>query len=344
MLNTFHLRTFLAVVDMGSYSAAAQSLHLSQPAVSQQIRTLEEQLGDVRLFRRVGQRMVPTHAGEVLATNAREVLVLATRAEEAVMGLRGQVVGRVTLGCTANSGEVIMPALLSGFRSQFPAVMLSLEVAPFEILLDDLGEREVLLVLSEEQQRRRGWESHLLGSEPLMLLAPAGHSLLALEQVPPGVLREQLMILPRPGNPLRRTIEEGLRRRSVALPDLQVTLETDSTVATMAAIRDGLGLAFVPRSCLPPRSDSLGIVDMAGQPMQQLWHLLRLRERNMPRAAQELYDFLLGPAAQAILGRLGLSVATDGAAVKRDTGCVSPTAEARTQGAGFKRSSASHGL
>jgi DNA-binding transcriptional LysR family regulator len=135
---------------------------------------------------------------------------------------------------------------------------------------------------------------------------------LALEQVPPGMLREHLMILPRPGNPLRRTIEDALRRRSLALPDLHVTLETDSTAATVAAVRDGLGLAFVPRSCLPSRSDHVGVVDLAGQPLQQLWYLLRLRDRNMPRAAQELYDFLLGPDAQTILSQLGLSVATDG--------------------------------
>jgi DNA-binding transcriptional LysR family regulator len=192
--------------------------------------------------------------------------------------------------------------------------MLSLEVAPFEILLDDLGEREVLLVLAEEQQRRRGWESHLLGSEALALIAPAGHPLLAVEQVPPGVLREQLMILPRPGNPLRRTLEEALRRRSVALLDLRVTLETDSTAATLAAVRDGFGLAFMPRSCLPARNDGVGVIDLAGQPLQQLWYLLRLRERNMPRATQELYDYLLGPEAQAILGHLGLTVATEGRA------------------------------
>jgi len=66
MLNTFHLRTFLAVVEAGNYSLAAATLHMTQPAVSQQIHALEEQLGGMKLFRRVGQRMVPTHAGEEL--------------------------------------------------------------------------------------------------------------------------------------------------------------------------------------------------------------------------------------------------------------------------------------
>ena len=72
MLNTLHLQTFLAVVEAGNYSAAAERLHMSQPAVSQHIRALEDQLDHVRLFRRVGQQMLMTHAGEDLIESARE--------------------------------------------------------------------------------------------------------------------------------------------------------------------------------------------------------------------------------------------------------------------------------
>ena len=82
MLNTLHLQTFLAVVEAGNYSAAAERLHMSQPAVSQHIRALEDQLDHVRLFRRVGQQMLMTHAGEDLVESAREMLALSARAEE----------------------------------------------------------------------------------------------------------------------------------------------------------------------------------------------------------------------------------------------------------------------
>ncbi|RRR68085.1 MAG: LysR family transcriptional regulator, partial [Candidatus Viridilinea halotolerans] len=130
MLNTFHLRTFLAVVDAGSYSAAAEVLHMSQPAISQQIRALEEQLGEMRLFRRVGKKMVLTHAGEELLLTARELVQLATRAEENLLALKGQVTGRVVLGCSSSSGERLLPCLLADFQPQYPAIMLELVVAP----------------------------------------------------------------------------------------------------------------------------------------------------------------------------------------------------------------------
>lgn len=315
MLSTFHLRTFLSVVDAGSFSAAAAELHMSQPAVSQQIRALEEQLGGIRLFRRSGQRMVPTTAGEELIVSARELVDLAERAEQNVKALKGQVMGRVTIGCTPNSGERLVPALLAGFRSQFPSVGLSLEVAPAETLIEAAGERRCSLILLEEPQRRRGWESQFLAGESLSLLAPAGHPLLQQEQVPPGILREQPLLLPRAGSALRRTIEDGLRKRGVAQPDLQVALETDSLFAVIAGVRERLGLAFIPQSCLPPRHDALGVVDLAGQPLQQEWHLVRLRDRDYPHAVDEFFSFLTGSAARALLAAFGLRVPAEKEAI-----------------------------
>ncbi|WP_129626058.1 LysR family transcriptional regulator [Candidatus Oscillochloris fontis] len=306
MLSTFHLRTFLAVVDEGSYSAAAQKLHMSQPAVSQQIRALEEQLGHVRLFRRVGQRMLPTHAGEELLPSARELVTLAERAAENISALRGHVTGRVVLGCTPSSGERLLPRLLAEFHTQFPSVNLELEIAPTESLFDGLGERRIALLFVEEPQRRRGNEVVTLGSEALVLVAPTSHPLLKQEQVPPGVLREEALLLPRAGSPLRRVIEESLRRRGVAPTDLRVSLESDSITALLQGVRAGMGLAFIPSSCLPERNDGLGQIDLAGQTLQQEWCLVRLRERSLPWAVQALYDFLAGPQARALLLKAGV--------------------------------------
>src|SRR5436309_14126085 len=98
MLNTLHLQTFLAVVEAGNYSAAAERLHMTQPAVSQHIRALEDQPDHVRLFRRVGQQMLMTHAGEDLIESAREMLALSARAGERIRALRGQISGGAIVG------------------------------------------------------------------------------------------------------------------------------------------------------------------------------------------------------------------------------------------------------
>lgn len=310
MLNTLHLRTFLAVVETGNYSAAAEHLHLSQPAVSQHVRALEEQLDNVRLFRRVGQHMRPTHAGEQLIDVAREILSLTQRAEEDIRALRGQVSGRVTLGCPPSSGEHLLPALLVQFCAKHPAIQVSITTAPLETLLEWLAEQHIQIALTDEHQRRRGWESQLLGAEPLLLLAPRGHDLLQLEHVPPGMLRGVPLVLPRSGTPSRRLIEDGLRRRGVGAADINVVFETDSVELMVQAVRSGAGLAFVPQSRQPRRRDT-GTVALAGLHLQQEWFLLRSRERGAPRAVQELYTFIAGKDGRRALGKQGLIQAAE---------------------------------
>jgi DNA-binding transcriptional LysR family regulator len=307
MLNTIHLRTFLAVVDSGNYSAAAEQLHMSQPAVSQHIRLLEEQLDGARLFRRVGQQMLPTHAGEALIELAREMLALSERAEENVKALRGQIAGRVTVGCTPSTGEIVLPPLLAAFRARFPAIGVTVTLAPSETLLEWLAAQRAHILLIEEPHRRRGWESALFAVEPLVLLAPRNHPLLAQEQVPPGALRNEPLILPRSGTPTRRVIEDGLRRRGIGAGDIHVALETDSVGLTVRAVRDGIGMAFIPQTRLPRGRDA-GVVDLSGLNLQQEWHVLRSRERGAPRAIHELYAFLSGPDIRKLIVKEGLKL------------------------------------
>lgn len=309
MLNTFHLHTFLAVIDAGNYSAAAERLHMSQPAVSQHIRGLEGQLGDVRLFRRVGQQMVLTHAGEELAAVAREMMALSMRAEENIQALRGQVSGRVIIGCTPSSGERLLAPLLAQFRNRFPAIIVTVILAPIETLLEWLENQQAHVLFIEEQQRRRGWESQILGVERLALLAPRGHTLLQQEQVPPGMLRGQPLILPRSGTPLRRVIEDGLRRRGLGEADITIAFETDGMALMVQAVRDGIGLAFVPQMRLPRGRDT-GMVDLAGMNLQQEWYVLRARARGAPRAIQEMYAFIAGADGRRVLIKEGLKASS----------------------------------
>jgi DNA-binding transcriptional LysR family regulator len=225
-------------------------------------------------------------------------------------GLRGQVTGRVALGCTPSSGEHLLPPLLAAFHIRFPSIAVTVLQAPLETLLEWLAAQEVQVLLVEEQQRRRGWESHLLGSERLVLVAPRGHVLLQQEQVPPGMLREVPLVLPRPGTPMRRVIEDGLRRRGVGSVDITIALEADGIALMVQSVRSGVGLAFIPQTRVP-RGRETGVVELAGANLQQEWYALRSRERGAPRAVQELYGFLVGSDARRILIKEGLKVASE---------------------------------
>lgn len=304
MLNTIHLQTFLAVVETGSYSAAAERLHLSQPAVSSHIRALEAQLDQVRLFRRAGQQMLPTQAGEELIAVAREMLELATRAEEHIRSLRGQISGRVTIGCTPLGGETLLTQVLTAFHERYPAISLSVRVASSGTLLDLLARQQIHIALTEEKQSPRNWIVQLLGSEPLALIAPHDHEIAHHGLISPKTLQQVPLIMPPDGCTIRRAIEEELRAGGLTPADVHVVLETDSAVVAIKAVRNRLGLAFVPQSSLVHAPDVSSVsIELR---LQQEWFALRSREHTMSRAVQEAFAFLTGQDMRTILHKTGI--------------------------------------
>ncbi len=305
MLNADHLRTFLAVADTGSFTAAATRLGFTQPAVSQQIRALETQLGAARLFQRAGQRMRLTLAGEELLGHARELVALAERTERHMLGLQGQVTGRVELGCAPSSGDRLLPALLAAFRGSHPAVQFAVDVGPADGLLQWLAERAVQAVVVDEHPRRRSFDVLPLGREPVVCLAARGHALLGAHTPSLADLREVALILPQRGTALRRALDELLRRRAGAPAGLPIALETDSTTLAAQAAADGLGLAFVPEHRVPKTRD-VGVVPISGLGLEQHWFLLRNRGGEEGNAVDELWNFVAGPDGRKLLQRLGL--------------------------------------
>lgn len=304
MLDTFHLRTFVTVVEAGSYSAAAEQLHMSQPAVSQHIHALEEQLDGVRLFRRIGKRMAPTHAGEELLQIARELLALSERAEASIKALKGHIGGHVIVGCSSGSAELILPQLLARFHARFPAVSIQVQVAPLRILLERLAQQQLHLLIVEESQRRRGWEARPLAKEELVLLAHCEHPGLDLAPLSLDLFAEQALILPPLGAPLRRQVDEWLRRRGFNPAQLNVVLETESVSLSIEAVRAQLGIAFIPQSCLPydRTFEQLSLVNAS---FQHEWHIVRTRDEHAPQSLTELYNFLTSGEAQQLMELAG---------------------------------------
>jgi DNA-binding transcriptional LysR family regulator len=233
------------------------------------------------------------------------MLELATRAEEHIRSLRGQIGGRVMIGCTPAGAEALLSQILKAFHERHPAVSLAVSVALPEILLDRLARQHIHIALIEEKQSPRSWIVQLLGSEPLELIAPRTHEITHRGLITPDALRHLPLIMPLNGSAARRLIEERLRSGKPARIDINIVLETDSVTAAIEAVRNGLGMAFVPRSCLTHHSD-VSIVPVDGLNLQQEWFALRAREQTTSRAVQEAFAFLTGPDVRTILHHAGI--------------------------------------
>jgi DNA-binding transcriptional LysR family regulator len=246
MLDNFQLQVFLAVTEEGSYTAAARRLHMTQPAVSRHMRLLQDQLG-VRLFRRVGRRMVPTHAGERLLETARQMLALAQRVEEEMAVLRGEVTGVLRVGGSGTPACYVLAQLVQVFRVTYPGVGFSLESLPTEGVGRAVREGRLDLVIAEEEFPERGLESDLLVEMETMMIAPPGGRWERRKRLYLRTLPEVSLILPAIGTPARRFLVEYLTGRDVLLPSPLQSLEVNDPGAVLPLVAAGLGAALVPR-------------------------------------------------------------------------------------------------
>lgn len=246
MLDTYQLQIFLTVIEAGNYTEAARRLHLTQPAVSRHIRLLQEQLG-VRLFRRVGRQMLPTHAGERLIETARRILALSQRVEEEMAGLRGEVVGMLRVAGSGTPAWHALAQLLPSFRKAYPGVGFHIQPLPDEGAGTALREGRLDLILTEGEFNERGVTADLVLEMETILVAPLEEPWERRKRIYLRTLPETPLILPQKGTPARRLLEESLAQKEVTLSPPVQAVEVDDPGTALPLVAAGLGTALLPR-------------------------------------------------------------------------------------------------
>ena len=245
-LSLRQLRTFLAVVEAGGISAAARTLHLTQPAARQQLRELERAL-QVRLLERAGGKMLPTAAGEALLGPARRAQAAVEDAFTAVASLRAGETGRVRFGTGATACIYLLPPVLAAVKRHMPSVDVIIATGNSGDMIRrvEMGELDIALVTLPVAVRR-GLSVTRLMSDPLVALvpdhiAPASASLTAVQ-----IARLPLILYERGGS--TRAIIDGWFRRAGLTPTPIMQLDSIETIKTLIA--GGLGASIMPRLAL----------------------------------------------------------------------------------------------
>lgn len=237
-LDLREVRAFLAVVDTGTFLAAARRLSLSQPTVSLQVRRMEVQLAAELLHRdRGGCR--PTPAGLRLLPHARRLLAAGERAREALDA------DRVVLGASTNIGVYHLPDLLAGWAAASPAPRIELRIAPHAALLDALADGLVDLALTEWWDGRPGFVARPWHREPLVAIVPPGHPLARARSVTLGRLFAEPLIGGEPGTGTATLLREAFGH-AVAMPAVHHAF--GSTEGVKRAVAAGLGVSLVLES------------------------------------------------------------------------------------------------
>jgi LysR family transcriptional activator of glutamate synthase operon len=278
-----HLRAFVHVTHAGTFTRAADELHVAQSAVSQAVGRLEAELG-FELLRRTRRGVELTEAGAVVFERAREIVAGADAIRSDLAALRGLLEGTVALGTMLPPGPIDLPGLLASFHAAHAGITVRvLEGSAPEILAAlRRDELDVAFTGVEPEALEDGLAGERMLGEDLLLITPPAHRPLSLEQLD-GVP----YIGYRRGSALRDTIEGALRAAAV---EPQVVFESDELVSVRELVGRGLGVSIVPRSTVdgdgpPVRATPTGLE----RPLTLVW-----RERRQPPAAAAFLSFVRG--------------------------------------------------
>ena len=292
LMDTRQLAAFCAVVERKSFSQAAERLGVTQPAVSLQIRSLEQRLGR-QLLDRSGRRVEPTEAGRRLYASAQRLLAAEEHLlEDLDADDQGSITGTLELGASTGPGGTVVPLLLCEFQDQHPEVRVRLTVSDTQTVVDQVAERELELGIVGAGRRHRGVAFEPFFRDEVVLACPSGHRF-AGKTVSLDDLRGEKLIVMQEGAGVRQVIEDELRKAGVRLRDLDLQLELGLQESVRSAVVAGHGIAFISRLAIEADLDAgrIAIARVRGlDPVREIF-LARASGRSETRAARAFTSF-----------------------------------------------------
>ncbi|MEW5944130.1 MAG: LysR family transcriptional regulator [Pseudomonadota bacterium] len=288
------LKVFEAVARHLSFSRAAEELHLSQPAVSMQIRQLEESAG-LPLFEQLGKRIYLTEAGQELAHCARSVAQQLAEAESVLAELKGVKRGKLNIS-VASTANYFAPQLLAIFCQRFRDVAVSLNVTNRETLLQQLAHNEMDMAIMGKPPEGLDLAAESFMENPLVVIASPSHPLAGEKNIPLERLQQETFLVREQGSGTRIAMERFFAQKGI---QLRTGMEMSSNEAIKQAVQAGLGLGIVSihTAGLELETGRLVVLDVEGLPIMRHWYVVHRKTKRLSGVALAFKEFLLNEAA-----------------------------------------------
>ena len=284
-----------AVDRCGSFSRASAELHLSQPAVSMQIKQLESSL-EMPLFEHFGKRIALTEAGKETLHTGQAIGRELANLEQALANLRGLHGGTLTVSA-ASTASMFVARLMAHFRALHPDVHLSLNVVNRETLLQHLTGNNVDLALMGQPPDGLGLTALPFMDNPLVVIAASSHQLATTHKIPLTRLLEEPLVGREQGSGTRGALEKFLAEHGLTF---EAAMEMNKNEAIKQAVEAGLGIGVVSLHTVQAElaSGQLCVLDVEGFPLKRYWYLVQRDGKRLSPAAQAFAKFVLREAAR----------------------------------------------
>jgi DNA-binding transcriptional LysR family regulator len=284
------LNVFEAVARHLNYTRAAEELHLTQPAVSMQVKQLEASLG-VALFEQLGKRIHLTETGSEVLGYARSITQQLDELEGILNSMKGLGGGRLRIS-VATTANYFIPTLLGSFSRRYPDVIVSLDVTNRETLLRQLTENTVDLVVMGQPPAEADVEAQAFMDNPLVVVAPTDHPLAKKQKIPLTRLQEETFLVRESGSGTRIAMERFFSERGMRL---KTGMEVGANEAIKQSVQAGLGLGLLSRATIEQELalKRLVVLDVADFPIMRHWFVVHRKGKRLSTAATAFKQFVL---------------------------------------------------
>jgi DNA-binding transcriptional LysR family regulator len=286
---------FCKVVELESFSKAAEAVFLAQASVSERIASLEKKIG-IRLLDRLGRKVIPTAAGELLHKHATLILEMKETAQLEIESFLGLEQGEISMGGSTIPGEYILPDLISRFNQKYPHLSVRLTIADSSEIENRVlvGELEIGIIGSKSPHANLICQK--LWADELVLAVPAGHPWARRKSVSVEELRKTPFILREEGSGTLKILESYLRESvEDGTNALQVSARFGSSTAVKEGIKSGLGLSILSSRAIDTEVNAglLKALKVKGLSMSRNFFLIRNKLRIASPSCKAMLDFLL---------------------------------------------------
>ena len=287
------LQCFSAVAKNLSYTKAAEELHLTQPAVSMQIRQLENQAG-LALTEQFGKQVHLTEAGTEVYRYARSILQQVDEMDDVLDKLKGFAGGRLKIAAIS-SANYFAPRLLGTFHQRFPDVSVSMDVTNQKAVLRQVIDNEVDMAIMGQPPKDSHVEALPFMDNPLIVVAPPDHRLAPRKRIAQKELEKEVFLTREPGSGTRGAMERFFRQQKLKLT---TGMAMGSLSSIKQGVQAGLGLGLLPRGAVRLELELGHLVELSvkGLPIQRHWYVVLHKGKRLSLAAEEFKSLLTSEA------------------------------------------------
>jgi len=285
------LQVFHTVARLLSFTKAAESLHMTQPAVTFQVRQLEEYF-NTRLFDRTHNRISLTEAGQRVYEYADRIFALYAEMENSVRDLTGEVSGVLLLGASTTIAEYMLPALLGDFKAKYPEVSIRLQVANTDGIVSMVENNVIDLGVVEAPVSNKNLVVENCRMDKMVLIVPPGHELAEKKSVPIKDLTKFPYICREEGSGTREVMLEAVTAAGCNPQDLNIVMELGSPEAVKGAVEAGMGISILSKATIEKelKLGSLIAIDLE-VPLERPFSFVHQKQKFRLRAMEKLLDF-----------------------------------------------------